>query len=88
MAPGLLLGAAKDQILGQSLSDVENHLVFLGGLGLLHCVFCEAVSWAPEVGGDLPDIQCLEAAEARREKEGGSQVVEQKPFLCFPASPT
>ena len=88
MALGLPFGAAKDQILGQSLSDVENHLVFLGGLGLLHCVLHEAVSWAPEVGGDLPDLQCLEAVEARGEKEGGSQVVEQKPFLCSPASPT
>lgn len=50
VAPTVLLGTAKEQVLGQSLSKAECSLPFLGVVGLLKCGLDHGVTWAPGIG--------------------------------------
>lgn len=62
VAPMVLLGAAKEKVLGQSLSKAECSLVLPGVLGLLKCRLDQGMTWAPGVGDVFQlCLQCLEA---------------------------
>lgn len=86
VTPAVLLGAAKEQVLGQSLSEAECSLVLLGVLGLLECGLDQGVTWAPGIGEVFQlHRQCLEAVlgawgggGAPEETEGEAQIWEEK----------
>lgn len=62
VAPRVLLGAAKEQVLGQSPSEAECSLPLLGVLGLLKCGLDQGVTWAPGIGDVFQfRLQSLEA---------------------------
>lgn len=88
VTPAVLLGAAKEQVLGQSLSEAECSLVLLGVLGLLKCGLDQGVTRAPGIGDVFQlHLQCLEAVlgawgggGAPEETEDEVQIWEEK--LC------
>lgn len=62
VAPAVLLGAAKEQVLGQSLSKAESSLALPRELGLLQCGLDQEVTWAPGIRDVFQlCLQCLEA---------------------------
>lgn len=84
VAPTVLLGAAKEQVLGQSLSKAECSLALPGVPGLLECGLNQGVTWAPGIGDVFQlRLQGLEAVLGAWGRERGCRVrlkiLEEKP---------